>query len=126
VSTADTQRAIAADEAAERGGVTPAQVLKEKGLLPFVVVRTYGAGVHLGLLSFQKDQTVELLDARRLWRWATEGGANTLNEVALHGVDRTQTTRISETVRSIQLLTAIEIIPAEEAAVKTFDPIWLG
>jgi len=45
-----------------------------------VVVRTYGAGVHVGWLARYVGQEAELLEGRRLWRWY---GANTLLEVAV-------------------------------------------
>jgi hypothetical protein len=77
-----------------------------------VVVRTYGAGVHVGKLVSQKGQEVVLSDARRLWRWR---GANTLNEVAIRGVEQDYT-RLSEPVASITLPSAIEIITVAEAA----------
>ena len=78
-----------------------------------VVVRSYASGVHVGVLVSQNERVVELTAARRLWRWY---GANTLSEVALHGVDLKKDTRLSEPV-DIRLLDAIEIIPvAEEAA----------
>ena len=78
----------------------------------FVVVRCYAAGVHVGQLESQHGQTVVLSTARRLWRWR---GANTLHEVALHGVDEDYT-RLSEPVARITLSDAIELIPATEVA----------
>lgn len=78
-----------------------------------VVVRTYGAGVHVGELVSRKGEEVELANARRLWRWR---GANTLNEVALTGVAE-EYTRLSEPVPRIFLTTALEVIPVAKAAV---------
>lgn len=77
-----------------------------------VVVRTYGAGVHVGRLESQSGQEVVLSDARRLWRWR---GANTLNEVAAKGVSQDYT-RLSEPVPSIALLSGLEIIDVADAA----------
>lgn len=77
-----------------------------------VVVRTRAAGVHIGRLRSVEGREVILDDARRLWRWR---GANTLNEVALRGVDEDYT-RISEPVEMITLLDAIEVIPTSKAA----------
>ncbi len=79
---------------------------------PFVVVRTYSAGVHVGTLVSRSGREVTLADARRLWRWS---GANTLHEVALRGVDE-KYTRLSEPVAMITLTEAIEIIPATAEA----------
>ena len=78
----------------------------------FVLVRTYGAGVHCGTLSIQDGKNVTLTDARRIWRWR---GANTLHEVSLHGIDE-KWSRISEPVPVIELLEAIEVIPVSDAA----------
>ena len=79
---------------------------------PFVVVRTYSAGVHVGTLESREGREVVLSDARRLWRWS---GANTLNEVALKGVDQ-KYTRVSEPVAAITLMEAIEVITATAEA----------
>ena len=73
-----------------------------------VVVRTFSAGVHVGVLVSRNGRDVELADARRIWRWS---GANTLNELSQMGVDETGSTRISEPVPSITLTEAIEVIP---------------
>ena len=105
--------AIAADEAEQRGGVTPAEVMRDKGLLQLVLVRTFGEGVHVGLLAFREGMECELLDCRRVWRWR---GANTLNEVVLHGVSMTEFTRLSEPVPSVILTTVIGLYPVSEKA----------
>ena len=95
--------------------LTTNEVLKERGLCPLVIVRTYGAGVHVGLLARIDGQEVELLDSRRLWRWQ---GANTLSEAALRGVSDGYT-RLSEPVPQTVLPTAIEVLPVAEAAAKS-------
>jgi hypothetical protein len=79
---------------------------------PFVIVRTYSAGVHCGRIVRLSGTVCELTDARRIWRWR---GANTLNELALRGADA-DWTRISEPVASIILTEAIEVIPCTEDA----------
>lgn len=80
----------------------------------YVVVRTYSAGVHVGVLAARNGQEVTLKDARRIWRWY---GANTLHEIALHGID-IENSRVSEPVAEITLMQAIEIIPATAEAEK--------
>lgn len=92
----------------------PAQK-KATSKLPLVVVRTYSAGVHIGELVARAGQEITLANARRLWRWR---GANTLNEVALHGVAQ-EYTRLSEPVPSITLTQAIEVIQAASEAVSS-------
>jgi hypothetical protein len=80
---------------------------------PFVVVRTYSAGVHVGTLEAREGKEVTLSDARRIWYWQ---GANSLHELALTGADLKRGTRISEPVASIVLTEAIEILDTTEAA----------
>lgn len=80
----------------------------------YVVVRTFSAGVHVGVLVSQTGQEVVLADARRIWRWY---GANTLHEIALRGLDVNRS-RVSEAVRKIILTQATEIIPATDTAEK--------
>ena len=86
---------------------------------PLSIVRTLSAGVHVGRVVKIEGATVELADAVRIWRWR---GANTLNEVAMKGVNTEQYTRISEPVPSILLIGAIEVIPVAEGV--TFPPVW--
>jgi hypothetical protein len=84
---------------------------------PFVVVRTYSAGVHCGNFAGRDGDCVTLTNARRVWRWR---GANTLHEVSLRGVDE-EYSRISQPVSSITLLQVIEIIPCEPDAIENLS-----
>ena len=77
----------------------------------YVVVRTYSAGVHVGVLTSRNGREVVLSNARRIWRWT---GANTLSEISLHGVGADS--RVSESVPSILLTEAIEITPCSAEA----------
>lgn len=78
----------------------------------FVVVRTYSAGVHVGLLASRDGREVTLTGARRIWSWK---GANTLHEMSLRGIDAARS-RVSEPVESITLTEAIEVIPCTAVA----------
>ena len=49
------------------------------------IVRCRNAGVHVGTVKVREDGRLVLNNANRIWRWR---GANTLSEVALHGVNR--------------------------------------
>lgn len=83
----------------------------------YCVIRTYSAGVHIGTVESVNGREVILKNARRIWKWH---GAFTLSEVSLNGLD-SENSRISETVKEILLTEAIEIIPATEKAIKTFE-----
>lgn len=91
---------------------TKKAVKKTKKAAQLVVVRTYGAGVHIGELVSVKGQEVVLTNARRLWRWR---GANTLHEISRSGVSQDYT-RLSEPVERISLLSALEVIPVAATA----------
>jgi hypothetical protein len=79
----------------------------------YVVVRTYSAGVHVGVLKSRNGQEVVLTEAKRIWQWQ---GANTLHEVALNGVDKAS--KISEETPTVILTQAIEIIPTSNKGEK--------
>lgn len=72
----------------------------------YVIIRTYSAGVHFGKLIKHEGTEVELKEAKRIWSWK---GANTLHEMALHGIS--PESRVSEALPFIILTQAIEIIP---------------
>ena len=87
---------------------------------PYVVVRTYSAGVHVGVLQSRKGKEVVLTSARRIWRWQ---GAYTLHEIALHGIG--QGSKVSAPVATITLTEAIEVITATGDARKNLEgAIW--
>ena len=79
----------------------------------YVLVRTYSAGVHFGILKYQTGKEVLLNESRRIWRWK---GANTLNELSSSGCHM-DWTRISEPVAEMLLTEAIEIIPCVQTAI---------
>jgi len=86
----------------------------------YVVVRTYSAGVHVGILVSRKGKEVTLSQARRVWSWQ---GAKTLHEIALHGVK--DGSKVSETVTRIELTEAIEVITcSKEGESNLRDALW--
>lgn len=85
-----------------------------------VIVRTYSAGVHFGYLRSRKGLEVELTGSRRIWSWV---GANTLSEIALHGVGKGS--RVAERV-SVTLTQAIEIIDCTPESVSSLEAaVWI-
>lgn len=91
-----------------------AQLVNTEGM-PYVCVRTYSAGVHCGYLKERNGKEVELVNARRIWKWA---GAFTLSELAMHGSDNPNECKIACAVDSITLTEAIEVIPMREDAAR--------
>ena len=81
--------------------------------MEYVIVRTYSAGVHAGYLKERDGKEVTLINSRRLYYW---DGAFTLSTVATKGVSKPENCKFPETVPSILLLEAIEVIPCSEEA----------
>ena len=87
-----------------------------------VIIRTYSAGVHVGILEGKwedANKPVTLKNARRIWKWS---GANTLNEIATKGLNR-KASKISEPVSELQLI-PIEVIPVKQGI--DLSEVWNG
>jgi len=93
---------------------------KSKKENPYVVVRTYSAGVHTGELVSQKGKEVVLKNSRRIWYWK---GATTLSQLAMEGVKYPDECKFAQPVDSITLTEAIEIIPCKPEAVKNIKAV---
>ena len=84
--------------------------------LPFVMIRTYSAGVHFGFLK-SKEYTaagtiVELINSRRVYYWS---GAMTLSQLSLDGTSKPNDCKFTVEIPLIEL-NAIEIIAITEKA----------
>lgn len=84
------------------------------------IVRTYASGVHFGTLTEQQDRRVELVYARRLWRWDAAPNGISLSEIANNGPVGKRS-RLCEVVEAITILDALEIIPTTEEAAKVIE-----
>jgi len=84
------------------------------------VVRTYSAGVFIGLVKSRDGKEVILENARRLWYW---DGAASLSQLANEGVSKPNNCKFPAPVPEILLTEAIEIIPATEAAVESIAAV---
>jgi len=91
--------------------------------MPYVIVRTYSAGVFAGFIESRNGQEVVMRDARRLWKWA---GAASLSQLAMEGVKKPDECMFPCKVDKVVLLEAIEILDVTEAAKKSIEnvPVW--
>ena len=89
---------------------------------PYVIVRTYSAGVHAGTLVSRKGKEVVLKNARRLWYWA---GAASLSQIAVSGVSKPENCKFPYAVPEIILTEAVEIIPCTKEAQKNISEVWV-
>ena len=101
-------------------GVLYVKKNKNKNNLPYVIVRTYSAGVFAGFLKKRNKKEVTLLKARRLWYWE---GAATLSQLAMEGVNKPEKCKFPVEVENITLLEAIEIIPCTAKAKKSIEEV---
>lgn len=87
---------------------------------PYVVVRASAAGVHAGYLVSRDGDTVELRNARRLYRWVVarmSGQLASLSEVAVYGLEtKDERSRIGVTVTKQTVLGVCEVLAVEEQA----------
>lgn len=98
----------------------PAKSLKG---MPYVIVRTYSAGVFAGYLEKKSGQEVILRNARRLWYWS---GACSLSQLAMEGTKKASDCKFAMEVDEIELTQAIEIIKATKEAQDNINavPVW--
>ena len=86
----------------------------------WVIIRTYSAGVHFGILKRREGKEVELTNARRIWYW---DGAASLSQLAVDGVSKPENCKFSVVTPSITLTEAIEIILCTDKAVKSIQAV---
>lgn len=83
----------------------------------FVIVRTYSAGVHCGILSQKDGNEVILKDARRMYFWKNLGSGISLSDIAVDGIHKD-----SKLCAPVDIwLEAIEIIPCSDKCIKTIE-----
>jgi len=93
-----------------------AQMAAEVDGKPFVIVRSYGAGVFAGYLRSRTAEasgvSVVLDRCIRLWRWT----GCSLSQVAIDGVAGSGENKFSVPTDCHEICQAIEVIPATEKA----------
>ena len=100
------------------------QVMKQSTEgLPYVIIRTYSAGVHMGYLKAKEStlagMEVELIESRRLYSWA---GALTISDLALLGTSNPDQCKFTCIIPNIYLV-AIEIVPVTEDSFKSLTAV---
>lgn len=88
--------------------------------LPYVLVRTFSAGVFAGYLEQREGKEVTLREATRIWYWA---GAASLSQLATDGTSKPDECKFPCAVDKVLLLEAIEIISVTEKAKKSIADV---
>lgn len=91
--------------------------------LPYVIVRTYSAGVFAGNLKSRKGKEAVMQNARRLWHWQ---GAASLSQLAQSGTSKPDLCKFPEPVDEITVTEVIEMLAVTPVAEKIIKqvPIW--
>lgn len=98
-------------------------VKKENKNMPYVICRTYSAGVFAGFLESKNGKEVVLRNARRIWYWS---GAASLSELCEKGTANPDDCKFPCEVDRVELLEAIEILNCTEKAKQSIQnvPEW--
>jgi len=90
---------------------------------PYVICRTYSAGVFAGYLKSRSGKEVVLLKTRRIWYW---DGAASLSQLAMTGTSKPDKCKFPCEVEKVELTEAIEIIEVTEKAKESIKgvPVW--
>ena len=92
--------------------------------LPFVIVRSYAAGVHFGYLKKEEftlsGKVVILLKTRRVWYW---DGAAALSQMAIEGVNKPENCKVAMELELNEIVNVIETIPCTEIAMLNLQKI---
>lgn len=94
--------------------------LTTKNKLPYVIVRTYSAGVFAGYLKTRTGKEATILEARRLWYWK---GASSLSQLAVDGTNAPNECKFPVAVEELDVTEAIEIIKVTEKARKSIESV---
>lgn len=86
---------------------------KKAAVRPYVICRTYSAGVFAGYLENRKGKEVVLINARRLWKWS---GAASLSQLAQEGTKNPGECKFPCAVSRVVLTEAIEILSVTQVA----------
>lgn len=86
----------------------------------FYIVRADRAGVFFGHILERVGSEVTMTNVRRLWYWS---GACSLSQLAVDGVKNPGECKFTVIVPEMTILGVIEIIPANEAAVKSIEAV---
>ena len=79
---------------------------------PYVIVRTYSAGVFAGWLDKRTGREAKLISARRLWYW---DGAASLSQLAVDGVSKPDNCKFAVPV-NVELTEVIEVLEVTKKA----------
>lgn len=96
------------------------QIAETRDGMPFVMVRTYSAGVHCGYLKSRNGKECELLDSIRIWKWE---GAASLSQLAMEGTNNPTGCKFGMAVTSTVFTEVIEQLSMTEVAKNSIQKV---
>jgi hypothetical protein len=90
--------------------------------MPYVIVRTYSAGVFAGYLKSRKGKEVVLKNARRIWYWK---GAASLSQLAREGTKNPSECKFPCAVEKIVVTEAIEVLSCTAMAKESIEGVYI-
>ena len=88
--------------------------------MPYVIVRTYSAGVFAGYLESRNGKEAVMRDARRIWYW---DGAASLSQLAVDGTSKPQNCKFPVAVDQVVLTEVIEVLSCTEKSKKSITEV---
>ena len=88
--------------------------------MPYMMVRTYSAGVFAGYVKERKGEEATLLKARRIWYW---DGASSLSQLAMEGTKKPDVCKFPCEVDKIILTNVVELIDITAKAKESIDGV---
>lgn len=88
--------------------------------LPYVIVRTYSAGVFAGYLKKREGKEGIILKARRIWYW---DGAASLSQLAMEGTSKPRNCKFPVEVEQVVLTEIVEVLDCTEKAQKSIAEV---
>ena len=91
--------------------------------MPYVIARTYSAGVFAGYLKERNGKEGILVNARRIWYWE---GAASLSQLAMEGTSKPSGCKFPVAVEQVVLTEIIELLNVSEIGKKSIEevPVW--
>jgi hypothetical protein len=86
---------------------------------PYVVVRTYSAGVFAGYLDKRVGKEAKMLEARRIWYWE---GAASLSQLAMEGTNKPEKCKFAMPV-NVELTEVIEVLETSKKAQESIQGV---
>ena len=92
--------------------------------MPYVMIRTYSAGVHCGYMKSREGKEVVLLDSIRIWQWS---GAASISQLAIEGTKNPDSCKFAMPITTSLILTeSIEVIEMTKESKESIQnvPSW--